>query len=141
MDILQTTRSITDKFAISLSFLCAAHCLVLPLLFVLLPSFAALGLESEAFHTWMIALVLPTSLFALTMGCQQHKNYQFLVIGILGIGLLVSAVALGEERISEIMEKILTLAGASLVAFSHFRNYRLCQKSTNDCHCHEHDHE
>lgn len=137
MDTLQTSRSITDKFAISLSLLCAAHCLVLPLLTVLLPSIAALGLENEAFHAWMVILVIPTSLYALTMGCKQHKNYSFLALGLLGIALLVSAV-LGEEHITETLEKSLTLAGASLIAWSHLKNYRLCQKHTNDCHCHEH---
>lgn len=137
MSSLQATRSLTDKLAISLSFLCAMHCLVVPLIAVFLPSLVALNLENEAFHTWMVILVLPTSLYALTLGCKQHKNYRFLSYGLLGMALLVAAVLL-EERLTEVMEKFITLAGASLIAFSHFRNYRLCQKHDSDCYCHDH---
>lgn len=51
-----------DKFAIGLSAMCAIHCLAVPVLLVLLPSAAALGLGNEQFHFWMLVAVLPSSL-------------------------------------------------------------------------------
>jgi hypothetical protein len=64
----------TDKIAISLSTLCVIHCLSLPLLVALLPSFTVLSLHGEAFHFWMVVAVIPISLFALQMGCKKHKK-------------------------------------------------------------------
>lgn len=121
-----------DKVAIGLSGLCAIHCLVLPLLIVMLPSLASLPLNDERFHLWMVFAVIPISIFALFLGCRRHKNYQVLGFGVVGLVLLVTAI-LGEEIFGEIGEKGFTLAGAAIIAFGHFRNYRLCQQH-DECH-------
>ena len=123
---MKTTQAMTDKLAIGLSLACTLHCLALPVLLVLLPSMAALQLDNEAFHIWMVAAVLPISIYALTLGCKQHKRYQLFLWGGIGLGLLVLALALGEERIGEIGEKTLTVLGATFVAIGHWFNYRLC---------------
>ena len=102
---MKSHQKIADKLAIGLSLACVLHCLALPIMLVLLPSLAALNLDNEAFHLWMVVAVLPSSIYALTMGCKQHKRYQLLVWGIVGLALLVLALALGEERIGEWGEK------------------------------------
>jgi hypothetical protein len=133
---MNTTQTVTDKLAIGLSLGCAIHCLSLPVILALLPSLAALQLDNEAFHFWMLVAVLPTSVYALTMGCKQHKRYRLLIIGFIGLGLLVLALALGEERIGEAGEKMLTVIGAGFVAFGHWFNYRLCHAQKHkDCTC------
>lgn len=71
---MRSGQSIMDKFAIGLSLACAIHCIVLPVLLVMLPSLAALQLDDEAFHIWMVAAVLPSSIYALSMGCKQPAN-------------------------------------------------------------------
>ncbi len=125
-----------DKMAISLSLLCVLHCLALPLLLVFLPSLVALQLDNEAFHLWMVVSVIPTSLYALTMGCNQHKHYRLLAFGMTGLCFLLLAI-LGEGIIGELWEKILTVFGSVCIAYGHFRNFRLCQQHT-DCFCSEH---
>ncbi|WP_096085116.1 MerC domain-containing protein [Agaribacterium haliotis] len=127
---------VADKLAISLSFLCTLHCLAMPLMLILLPSLAALHLDNEAFHLWMVAAVLPTSIYALTMGCKKHKRYYLLAIGAAGLSLLVLAVMLGESVLGERGEKIFTAVGSVLIATGHFLNYRLCRQSQN-CDTHE----
>lgn len=117
----------SDKVAISLSALCAFHCLILPLLTVLIPSFAALPLQDEAFHIWMIVAVVPISLFALTMGCKKHKNFSMLLIGALGLMILGVAAFFGHDLLGEKLEKGFTLVGALIIAIAHVLNYRLCQ--------------
>jgi len=124
----------TDKAAISLSVLCAIHCLGLPFLLVLLPSLSALSLDNEAFHLWMVVAILPTSIYALTIGCQQHKKYPLLILGSIGLCLLLLALVLGEEVIGESLEKTLTMLGAMFVAAGHVWNFRLCRKS-DECEC------
>lgn len=133
---MKATQAITDKLAIGLSLLCTLHCLALPVLLTLLPSMAALQLNNENFHLWMVAAVIPSSLYALTLGCKQHKRYQLLYLGATGVTLLILALALGEERIGESGEKVLTVLGACFVAVGHWFNYRLCHALYHkDCAC------
>ncbi|MFK7825438.1 MAG: MerC domain-containing protein [Oligoflexales bacterium] len=122
-------QSYTDKFAIGLSVLCSIHCLLLPVVMLLVPSLAALSIaDDELFHKWMIAGVLPISLFALTMGCRKHGKYTFLALGSLGVVLLSLAAFWGHELVGESGEKYITLASSFLIALAHFNNHRLCQK-------------
>lgn len=132
-------QTFTDKLAISLSMLCAVHCLAFPIAMVWLPSIAALQLDGESFHFWMLIAVLPTSIYALTMGCLQHKRYELLAIGFVGLSLLVSAILL-EEIVGESGEKLLTVLGATLIAIGHYRNFRLCRSHTHQqgCDCLNH---
>lgn len=134
---MKNLQAITDQFAISLSLLCAVHCLGVPVLMVLVPSMASLSLDSEAFHVWMVVAVLPISMFAFTLGCKQHQRYRLLMLGGAGLSLMVMAVFLGEAVIGEVGEKLMTLVGAGLVAWGHVSNYRLCKTQTT-CDCEEH---
>ena len=129
-------QTVTDKLTIGLSLGCAIHCLSVPILLAMLPGMAALQLDTEAFHFWMLVAVLPTSIYALTMGCKQHKRYRLFLLGLTGLSLLVLALALGEARIGELGEKILTLIGGAFVALGHWLNYRLCQTQNHEnCAC------
>ncbi len=133
---MKTAQAVTDKFAIGLSIMCAIHCLVLPLLLAMLPGMAALQLDNEAFHLWMVVAVLPTSIYALTMGCRQHKRYRLLILSAIGLALLFMELLLGEVLISEAGEKILLVTGAGFVAVGHWFNYRLCRiQKHKDCAC------
>lgn len=130
-----STKNFTDKLAISLSLLCAIHCMATPILLILLPSLVALNLNTELFHFWMVFAVIPISLFALAMGCRQHKYYQLIIIVLLGLAFLVVAVALGEHILGEAGEKGLTMIGSALIIYGHYKNFKLCQKK-NDASCH-----
>lgn len=125
---MKYAQAFTDKFAISLSVLCAIHCLLLPVLLIALPSLSALQLQNEAFHTWMLVTVIPTSIYALTMGCKKHQRYHLFFWGVSGLTLMILAVFLDHEIINEAGEKTLTLLGAILVVIAHYGNFRRCQK-------------
>ena len=126
-----------DKIAIGLSSLCALHCLGLPLLWVVLPSASALNLNTEAFHVWIVFAVIPTSIYALTRGCKKHQYFHLLAIGFVGLAFLLLAIAIPHALLGEWGEKGLTLIGAGIIAYGHFKNFRLCQKH-NDCACPNH---
>ena len=130
------SRSITDTAAISLSLLCTIHCLVLPLLAALLPSIAALPLTDEIFHIWMVVAVIPISTYALTMGCKNHKRYQILLIGSIGLLVLCVVAFLGHDLLSEELEKVFTVIGTMIIATAHIWNYRSCRHQ-NMCVCPE----
>ena len=96
--------------------LCAIHCLLLPLLLVALPSLDVLNLQDEAFHFWMLAAVIPTSIYALTIGCKKHQRYRLLSWGVSGLILMLIAVFFCHDIEGESSEKILTLLDLIFVA-------------------------
>lgn len=129
-------QTFADKTAIGLSSLCAIHCLALPVLITLAPSLSTLGFAEESFHLWMVVFVLPVSVFALTLGCRRHASYALLVPGVIGLAVLVWAALFGHVLFGESGERIATLAGAALIAYAHWRNFRLCREA--DCtECHD----
>jgi len=130
--------SYTNHLSIGLSALCVVHCLAMPILIVLLPSLTALQLENEAFHSWLLMGVIPTSLFSLLMGCKQHQRYRVLTIGLVGLLFLVSAVFVEDFANGELFEKVLTVIGACTLAIVHYMNFRLCRRlDLESCECHE----
>ena len=131
---MKIVQEYTDKFAIGLSMLCTIHCLLLPLLLIALPSISALQIENEAFHFWMLAAVIPTSLYALSIGCKKHQRYRLLSWGISGLILMLTAVFFGNDIAGESGEKILTLLGAILVVVAHWGNFRRCQQHKSCTH-------
>ncbi|MFT6724295.1 MAG: hypothetical protein ACJARN_001160 [Arenicella sp.] len=125
----------TNNLAIGLSASCVIHCLASPLLIVLLPSLTALQLNNEAFHSWLLMGVVPSSLFSLLMGCKQHRFYRVLITGLCGLLFLVSAVLVEGFEHGELIEKVLTVIGAGIVAFAHYSNFCLCRQHSS-CECH-----
>lgn len=119
-----------DKAAIGLSFLCALHCLLLPVAVALLPSAAMFGVDDELFHRLLLIVVLPVSAFALVSGLRKHRNQTVLIAGLSGLLVLIVGAAIGHDTFGETGERIVTVVGSFLVAFSHFRNFQLCQSRT-----------
>jgi len=133
---IHTRQPWADKAAISLSVLCAIHCLALPLVVALLPAVAASGFEDERFHVWLVLVVIPVSVVALTLGCRRHRQLGVLPLGLFGLLLLCVTPLLGHDILGESGEKALTLAGAGLIAASHVNNFLLC-RAAGTCECHD----
>lgn len=131
---MKKITAVGDKAAVSLSLLCTIHCFSGPLVATLLPSFTGLFLESELFHLWLVVIVVPISLYALTMGCKQHKHHHIFVPAMIGLLTLAATILLGHEVLGEAWEKILTLIGSGFVALGHILNYRLC-RAHSTCSC------
>lgn len=130
---MKSLQTIADKTAISLSFICTLHCLVVPFAVALLPTLAAINLQDEAFHLWMVIAVIPASLLALSMGCKKHRDYRVLLLGITGLSLLILAAFFGYDLLGEHAETAVTVLGAVIIAAGHLLNHRLCQHSRCEC--------
>ena len=129
---MKLTQTTADKLAIGLSLMCTVHCFATPVILALLPSFAVLQINSEQFHLWVLAAVLPTSLLALSLGCKKHKRTRYMACGVVGLAFLIIAVLLGQEE----AEKALTLIGSAFIALAHWFNYQQCFKKNNEkCRC------
>jgi hypothetical protein len=123
------TQAFADKTAIGLSFICTIHCLALPFIVVMLPSLAVFNLEDEIYQLWMVIAVIPTSLYALTMGCKKHKKASVIVLGAVGLAIIITATWLGHDVLGETGEKVFSVLGSVIIALGHLINYQLCRHS------------
>ena len=150
-----------DHLAIGMAAVCAIHCLLTPILIIALPIIATSFFVHQDFHLWMIFLVLPTTVFAVFMGCRNHKDR--VVLALSAIGLSVLLFALIQERVCYSSEEDFAVSstdcetcardisaepipmragvwlnaiGGVFLASAHVRNFRLCRKG--DC-CHGDD--
>jgi len=124
-----------DKLSITFSLVCAIHCLFMPSFLILGSGLLTVSIDNESMHTILLIFVVPFSLFALISGFRNHRILSFLSIGVTGLLVLITAVILGESFLGEFNEKALTLFGATVVAYAHFKNYQVCRKL--DCNCHD----
>ena len=115
-----------DNLAISLSVLCALHCLLLPIVIIFLPAISATFVGSEHFHKTMLCFVIPSSVIALSLGCKMHGKYHVYLYGLIGILTLLIAAFFAHDYFGENGETFLTLLGAGIISYGHFRNQKLC---------------
>ena len=88
---MKPMQLITDRMAIGLSLACVIHCLALPIVLVAIPNFLAIYVDSEYFHLWMVFAAIPISIYALNLGCKDHKHKEFIFIGVTGLCLLYTS--------------------------------------------------
>lgn len=119
---------VLDKAAVALSGLCLLHCLALPLVLLLLPFVSALSLDR--LHGQMLIVVIPVSVVALLLGFRRHRSRLVLLAGIVGMVLLIIGGTLAHNRLGIAADRTLTIAGAVVLAFTHYRNSRLARHCT-----------
>jgi hypothetical protein len=112
------TPPLADGIAVSASLLCLAHCLALPMLAASLPALGLLLGHSALVHMLLLALALPLGVWALARG-RRKAGWQPVALGLAGFLLMGAALLLPEAG-----ERALTVAGVSLVAVAHWRNWR-----------------
>ncbi|MCK7460173.1 MerC domain-containing protein [Idiomarina aminovorans] len=119
-------QKIGDKTAIGLSGLCLVHCLLLPILLIVLPPITGLlTLNDETFHQWMLFAVIPISFMALLMGHRHHRNRFTLLIGATGLAILVFTAFIDHDTFGPYADVIFTVIGSSIITYAHIRNYQL----------------
>jgi hypothetical protein len=80
-----------DHVAMGMAAVCAVHCLLTPILVMALPIIATSFFVHKDFHLWMILLVLPTTGFAIFMGCRKHKDKWVATLSAIGVSILIAA--------------------------------------------------
>ena len=129
------TQLRTDKWAMTLSFVCALHCLLVPSFFILTSGFFAISIDNEFIHYSILLFAVPISCYALISGYKNHNTLKFLISGFGGLFMLIFAVMFSGILYEEFGEKSITLLGSILVIYSHYKNYQTCKSI--DCSCHE----
>ena len=122
-------QQLMDKFAISVSTLCALHCAITPIIVIMVPVLSSTFVMDEAFHQLLVALIIPSSLVALFIGCRKHQDQHVKVIGIIGLISLTLVALVGHDLLGETGEKIATVFSSLILIWAHIRNYRLCRET------------
>ena len=129
-------QKIIDNLGITISSVCAIHCVLLPAIFIIAPySFLA----SHEFHEALIYFILPCAAIAFVLGCRKHGDLKVAVMGTLGVILLASSLLFheifhAEEHSEELITVLITIAGSIMLILSHIRNRKLCLKEDFACH-------
>ncbi|MGN5373336.1 MerC domain-containing protein [Sphingomonas hankookensis] len=117
-----------DGFAVTASVLCLIHCLLLPAILVVLPVLATMLAVPERFHAMAFALALPTSVLAIAAGYRRHGRRWPFVVAAIGLTLL----GMGAFAIDgEVTERVVSTAGAVLLAVAHVGNWRALSHATD----------
>ena len=127
------TQENSDRFAMGISMACVIHCFFAPSLIVMSYGFLSFSVDSEIVHLVLLLTTIPISLFALGLGYKNHKVLLYLLIGIAGLSVLTVAFLL-EDVFSQPLERFMTSLGASIIALSHFKNYKKCKEIQCNCH-------
>ena len=124
----------SDKLAMGLSLACVIHCFFAPSIIILAYGISSFAVEAELIHYLLLFLTLPISAFALYIGYKNHKVVSFVYSGFIGLSLLILAVVL-ESILGEPGERGLTVIGSIILAFSHYKNHRICKElECEECH-------
>ncbi|GAB2702523.1 MerC domain-containing protein [Aliiglaciecola sp. 3_MG-2023] len=125
--------TLADRSAITLSTLCVIHCLLSPIILLVLPTLTSLAiLDDEHLHIWLLYGVVPISIFAITFGYVHQRSMPILITALIGLVILVLAGALGHDVFGETGEAVASVIGAALVGFGHLQNLKRRKTSFAD---------
>tara|TARA_A200000113_G_scaffold79457_1_gene70472 strand:+ start:1342 stop:1749 length:408 start_codon:yes stop_codon:yes gene_type:complete len=129
------TQLTTDKFAGTVSLVCALQCLLMPSFFIATSGLVSLSIDNEFVHSIILLIAAPVSLFALLLGLENHKSKLIFLIGILGLIVLVAALFFAKTFFGENEEILFTVLGSMMVIYAHYKNHETCKEiQCKSCH-------
>lgn len=121
---MRLIRSYLDVMGFSASFLCAVHCMLMPLVL----SFGLVGLswlESPLVEWTFILSTLVLASWSLLGSLPDHNNKRPLIIAAIGF-----AIIMGVHLLEHLVGHFVAAIGGTLIAYAHYVNWRLVQ---NNC--------
>ncbi|HLF11655.1 MAG TPA: MerC domain-containing protein [Gammaproteobacteria bacterium] len=113
-----------DRVAIALSTICIVHCLAMPLVVAVLP-IAAISFGGNAhFHSFMLWLVVPSSVVGFGLGFRVHRRASIVLLGGTALVVLATAALWGHAAWSALVEVTVSVAASVVLAAAHWRNFR-----------------
>ena len=125
----------SDKFAGTVSLVCALQCLFMPSFFIATSGILSLSIDNEFVHSIILCIAVPVSLFALLLGLENHKSKLIFLIGVLGLAVLVVAYLFAKTFFGENEEILFTVLGSMMVIYAHYKNHETCKEiQCKSCH-------
>ena len=114
-----------DRLGIGVSAFCLLQCLALPVVLVLAPTLSAGFLSHEIFHVVLLAIILPVSGLAYTLGYLRHRNPRIWVPALAGLAFLVLAAWLEHRHaLPALGIAAVTSVGGILLIVGHLLNLK-----------------
>jgi hypothetical protein len=126
MDDSPRQRALFDKVAVGLSGLCLLHCLLLPFIVAILPFLGQF--DDDHLHAEMLLFVIPVSVIALFVGFRRHGQISVIISGAAGLAILTMGAFVVHDLYGPLADRMTTVAGSLVLAFTHYRNFRLAKK-------------
>ena len=128
-------RKFFDFCGMTLSILCVIHCIAMPILLFLVPTFAVTYLgEDEWFHQIALVVIAIAAILAFVPGFKLHKKLSPILWFAGGIFFLLFSAFFAHDLIGHEYEPIVAIMGSILLVRAHYMNHKLCN------HCHDHKH-
>lgn len=126
MDDSSRQRALFDKIAVGLSGLCLLHCLLLPFVVAILPFLGQF--DDDHLHAEMLLFVVPVSVIALYVGYRRHGRTSVIAGGVIGLLILAIGAFVVHDLYGAMADRLTTVAGSLVLAYTHYRNFRLAKK-------------
>jgi hypothetical protein len=121
-----------DRLGIGVSAFCLLQCLALPIVLVVAPTLSAGFMSHEVFHVVLLAVILPVSGLAYTLGFLRHRDARIWLPAALGLVFLLVAIWLEHERaLPPLGIAAVTSVGGVFLIIGHVLNLR--SRSTVRC--------
>lgn len=116
-----------DRWAVAVSVLCLAHCLLTPVLFLVLPAVNAYE-HAGHFHEVTFFILFGVAGIAFYKGYMLHRKPQVLVLAGLGFSALIMGLVFHQYAL------IITGAGSAALIVAHLWNMQYCRCACCDTH-------
>lgn len=116
------TLARVDRIGAMVSIACAVHCLAAPFVLLAFASVGGLDAAHDTLHAALVVGSILLGMFSLGRGYRHHRQARVLLLLAPATVLLL----LGQFSAEGVLETVLTVAGALLLATGHWLNYRLC---------------
>ena len=111
-----------DLLGQALSLICLVHCFATPVVLMLAPALVGfLG----GWHPVLLVGVVGTAVWAFIPGYRFHRNTSVLLLAVGGVSLLGTGVTFFHDNF--LAETALTVAGAGLMLWAHWKNRQLAK--------------
>lgn len=116
-------RSLLDNIGISITSLCALHCLLVPILLPLLPFVGASFFAEDWFERSILASSIIIGFWSLAFGFYRYHRQLYPVLSL----ILGCIVYWNKDMFGADYEPLTILVGALFIAGSHLINLKLCR--------------
>lgn len=130
-DKIQTVN--LDRWGMSLSLLCAIHCMLTPFVILSVPIMARYYLAHPFFHIAIALFIIPIGLLAFTSGYKHHRNLWVYLLGVPGLFIIVITPYFVHALRYDWNEPLIMTFGSILLIAAHLINRRSCA-----CEAHHH---
>ncbi len=132
----QIPETVLDRFGVTVSAICAAHCLVPPLLLFSVPMLGEF-FYNPVFHILIAVLVVPVALVAFYRGYYKHRNLWVVLSGAFGVIFIMGAVVAPTIFIGKIGHTETMLTGSGFLILAHAMNWHLLKKLSRTKACNQ----